>query len=58
MRETETPAFQALLAKGRECGKVTHDELNEALPDGAITVDQLEAVISMLNEAGIQVVEK
>ena len=57
MRETETPAFQALLAKGRECGKVTYDELNEALPDGSITVDQLEAVMMMMHKAGIAVVE-
>lgn len=55
MRETET---QALLAKGRECGKVTYDELNEALPDGAITVDRLEAAIVLLAEADIRIVEE
>ena len=58
MRESETPTFQALLAKGRECGKVTHDELNEAFPDGAITVDQIEAAITLLVEADIRIVEQ
>lgn len=58
MPYTDTPSVQALLAKGRKCGKVTHDELNVALPEGTTSSELIEAVISMLNEAGIQVVEK
>ncbi len=57
MPDTETPAIQVLLAKGRERGKVTYAELNEALPED-MTVDQIEAVIAMLTEAHILIVEK
>ncbi len=55
---TETPAIQALLAKGRKSGKVTVADLNEAIPEDTTSSEQIEAVMVMLMEEHINVVEK
>ena len=58
MLDTETLAFQALLAKGRETGKVTYLELAEALSDQGTTVEQVEDAIGIMLKEHIFVVEK
>ncbi|MES1151187.1 MAG: RNA polymerase sigma factor RpoD [Dongia sp.] len=49
-------AFKKMLAKGKERGYVTIDELNAALPTGQ-TNDQIEDIHTMLSDMGINVVE-
>ena len=46
-----------MLAKGKERGYVTYDELNAALPPDQVSSEQIEDTMSMLSEAGINVVE-
>lgn len=58
MPDTETPAIQALLAKGRECGKVTVADLMEAFPVSMTSPDRVETFLAILSENNIQVVEK
>jgi RNA polymerase primary sigma factor len=48
--------LKKMLAKGKERGYVTTDELNAALPAG-LTNDQIEDTYAQLNEMGINVVE-
>src|SRR4051812_16376525 len=48
--------FKKMLAKGKERGYVTLDELNAALPPGQ-TNDQIEDIHAMLNDMGINIVE-
>jgi RNA polymerase primary sigma factor len=43
------------LAKKR--GFVTYEELNEVLPSEEVTSEQIEDILAMLNEMGINVVE-
>ncbi len=43
------------LAKKR--GYITHEEVNEVLPDGQVDPDQIEDVLSQLSEMGINVVD-
>ena len=43
------------LAKAR--GFVTHDELNAVLPSDETSPEQIEDIMAMLNEMGINVVE-
>ena len=43
------------LAKKR--GFVTYDELNEVLPSEEVSSEQIEDILAMLNEMGINVVE-
>src|SRR4051812_6381744 len=49
-------AFKKMLAKGKERGYVTVDELNASLPQGQ-TNEQIEDIHTMLSDMGINVVE-
>ena len=51
------PALKRLLTTGKERGYITYDELNEALPEGSLTADQVEESMTMLSDMGISIVE-
>lgn len=51
------PALKKLLAAGKERGYITYDELNEALPEGSLSSDQIEESMVMLADMGISIVE-
>ena len=46
-----------MIARGRERGYVTHDELNGALPPGETSADRIEDTMTLLSELGIAVTE-
>ena len=46
-----------MIARGRERGYVTHDELNKALPPGETSADRIEDTMTLLSELGIAVTE-
>jgi RNA polymerase primary sigma factor len=50
-------SVKKLLAKGKRRGYITYDELNEALPQGEMSSDQIEDIQSALSEMGVQIVE-
>ncbi|MFS4437887.1 RNA polymerase sigma factor RpoD [Paracoccaceae bacterium GXU_MW_L88] len=50
-------AVRKMIAKAKERGSVTYDELNEVLPPDEVSSEQIEDVMAMLNEMGIQVVD-
>ena len=49
--------IKKLLAKGKERGYVTYDELNAALPPEQVSSEQIEDTMAMLSELGVNVVE-
>ena len=55
--DTNSSAVKALIKKGKERGFVTHDELNEALPQDELSSEQIEDVMASLNEMGVSVVD-
>ena len=55
--DTESAAVKRLIAKGKERGYITFDELNAVLPPDQNSSEQIEDVMAMLSEMGIQVVE-
>ena len=55
--ETPSVAVKRLIAKGKERGYITFDELNAVLPAEQNSSEQIEDIMAMLNEMGIQVVE-
>jgi RNA polymerase primary sigma factor len=55
--DTQSAAVKRLIAKGKERGYITIDELNAVLPSDQNSSDQIEDIMAMLNEMGIQVVE-
>ncbi|HMQ42366.1 MAG TPA: RNA polymerase sigma factor RpoD, partial [Paracoccus sp. (in: a-proteobacteria)] len=50
-------AVKKMIAEARERGYITYDQLNAVLPPEQVSSDQIEDVMSMLSEMGIQVVE-
>jgi RNA polymerase primary sigma factor len=50
-------AIKKMLARGRERGYVTYDELNAALPPDQVSSEQIEDTMTTLSELGINVIE-
>ena len=50
--------LKALIAKGKEQGYLTYTEVNDHLPQDISDPDQVEDIIQMINDLGIQVFEK
>ncbi len=50
-------AVKLMLARGKEKGYVTYDDINKALPPDHVSSEQIEDTMSMLSEMGINVVE-
>ena len=50
-------SIKKMIARAKKRGIITVDELNEALPSDQMSPDQIEDVMSALNEMGVQVVE-
>ncbi len=51
-------AVKKMIAEARERGYITYDQLNQVLPPDQVSSDQIEDVMSMLNDMGIQVTEE
>ena len=50
--------LKSLIAKGKEQGYLTYAEVNDHLPQDISDPDQVEDIIQMINDLGIQVFEK
>ncbi|EYD70959.1 RNA polymerase sigma factor RpoD [Limimaricola hongkongensis] len=50
-------AVKKMISEARERGYITYDQLNQVLPPDQVSSDQIEDVMSMLSEMGIQVTE-
>ena len=55
--DSMTAAVRKLVARGKEQGYVTYDDLNEALPPDEVNSEQIEDTMTQLSEMGINVVE-
>ncbi|MET4733504.1 RNA polymerase primary sigma factor [Thalassospira sp. MBR-102] len=55
--DTYKAAIKKLIAKGKEKGHISVDELNAALPSEHFSSEQIEDVMSNLNEMGINVID-
>ena len=50
-------AVKKMIADARERGYITYDQLNTVLPPEQVSSEQIEDVMSMLSEMGINVIE-
>lgn len=50
-------SIKKMIARAKKRGIVTYDELNEALPQDQMSSEQIEDIMSALNDMGINVVE-
>ena len=55
--DVQTAAVKRLIARGKERGYITFDELNAILPPDQNSSEQIEDVMANFYEMGIQVVE-
>src|SRR5215475_3003415 len=55
--DVQTAAVKRLIARGKERGYITFDELNAILPPDQNSSEQIEDVMANFSEMGIQVVE-
>ncbi|SFD75818.1 RNA polymerase, sigma 70 subunit, RpoD [Thiohalospira halophila DSM 15071] len=56
-QKTQESRIKALIAKGKEQGYLTYAEVNDHLPDDIVEADQVEDIITMINDMGIDVHE-
>ena len=57
LMDSAVQAVKKMVAKGRERGYITYEELNAALPADQVSSEQIEDVLAQLSEMGINVVE-
>ena len=55
--DTDNAALKKLTARGKERGYVTYDELNAVLPQEQFSSEQIEDVMTMFSEMGINLIE-
>ncbi|MGR3757522.1 MAG: RNA polymerase sigma factor region1.1 domain-containing protein, partial [Tranquillimonas sp.] len=57
MLDMSQAAVKRMIAEAREKGYITYDQLNQVLPPEQVSSEQIEDVMSMLSEMGINVIE-
>ena len=55
--DASNQAIKKMVAKAKERGYVTYDELNEVLPQDQVSSEQIEDTMAMLSEMGVNVIE-
>ncbi|MBS0271957.1 MAG: RNA polymerase sigma factor RpoD [Proteobacteria bacterium] len=50
-------AIKHLLAHGKQRGYITYEELNEVLPEDKLSSEQIEDIMSMISDMGINIIE-
>ncbi|HEX3537323.1 MAG TPA: RNA polymerase sigma factor RpoD, partial [Stellaceae bacterium] len=55
--DTIAIAIKKMVARGRERGYLTYDELNAALPADQVSSEQIEDTMTMLSELGVNLIE-
>jgi RNA polymerase primary sigma factor len=50
-------AVKKMIAEARDRGYITYDQLNQVLPPDQVSSEQIEDVMSMLSEMGINIIE-
>ncbi|HNX26103.1 MAG TPA: RNA polymerase sigma factor region1.1 domain-containing protein, partial [Phycisphaerae bacterium] len=54
MSEILDISVKKLIAKGKERGYLTYEEMNDDLPDSAVTPERLDSLLMTLDELGIE----
>ena len=57
MLDMSQAAVKKMIATAKSRGYITYDELNEVLPPDQVTSEQIEDVMAMLSEMGINVID-
>ena len=55
--DSSAEAVKKMIAAAKERGYVTYDELNRVLPQDQLSSEQIEDIMAMMSEMGINVIE-
>ncbi len=55
--EADTKEVQKLIDRGKEKGFLTYEEVNEALPSDVVSPDELDTMLTMLDDLDIDIVD-
>ena len=58
MQDEKQSKIKQLIAKGKEQGYLTYSEINDHLPNDIVDPEQIEDIVNMINDMGINVHEK
>ncbi|AFP85025.1 RNA polymerase sigma factor RpoD [secondary endosymbiont of Ctenarytaina eucalypti] len=58
MEQNSQSQLKLLVTRGKEQGYLTFSEVNDHLPEDIVDSDQIEDIIQMINDMGIQVMEE
>jgi len=58
MDDNQQSSIKQLISKGKEQGYLTYAEVNDHLPSGIVDPEQIEDIVSMINDMGIKVHEQ
>jgi len=58
MTDSLSASVKKLIAKGKQRGYLTYEELNEDLPDEAVSPDKLDSLLMTLDELGIELLDE
>ena len=50
--------IKMLIARGKKRGFLTYEEMNDALPDDAVSPSRLERILGTLDEMGVRLVDE
>ena len=57
MLDMSQAAVKKMIAQAKAKGYITYDELNAVLPQDQVASEQIEDVMSLLSEMGVNVIE-
>ena len=58
-RKNITPkALEKLISKGKQKGFLTYDEINKALPENMVSLEQIDETLIMFNELNIEIIDE
>ena len=57
LTDSAEAAVKKMIAKAKERGYISYDELNDALPTEEMSSEKIEDIMTMLSEMGINVIE-
>ena len=58
MNDALNASVKKIIAKGKERGYLTYEEMNEGLPDEAVSPDKLDSLLMTLDELGIELLDE
>ena len=53
----ESDIVDEIIALGKKCGLVTYDQLHEAFPAESFPIEQLEEIMELLSDMGIDIID-